>query len=258
VQRIQCHPPGIHHPHPDITLTHAAHTPTSPRHHPDISRAPPPTPPLLLLATHHSPCAPPPPPRALSLLLLTPSAAWWATSLSTHVNPSPDVPPSTLHNPAPCPTPRPHPHPPRQRGLVGDIIKRFEARGYTLKGLKLINVERGLAEKHYADLSSKPFFPALVDYIIRWGGGGSGWRGGWGAIACISLCSPCWSTSSQRGLAVGGGWVGRGLLPVSHVLSRADACPNSPPVRTSPHPTPPHPTPPHPTPHTPLSAAALW
>lgn len=59
-----------------------------------------------------------------------------------------------------------HPQPDGvQRGLVGEVIKRFEQRGYTLKGLKLLNVERSLAEKHYADLSSKPFFPALVDYI---------------------------------------------------------------------------------------------
>lgn len=53
-----------------------------------------------------------------------------------------------------------------QRGLVGDIIKRFEQRGYTLKGLKMMNVERSLAEAHYADLSSKPFFAGLVDYIV--------------------------------------------------------------------------------------------
>ncbi|KXZ51664.1 hypothetical protein GPECTOR_11g117 [Gonium pectorale] len=53
-----------------------------------------------------------------------------------------------------------------QRGLVGEIIKRFEQRGYALKGLKIMNVQRHLAEKHYEDLSSKPFFPALVDYII--------------------------------------------------------------------------------------------
>ncbi|KIZ07861.1 nucleoside-diphosphate kinase [Monoraphidium neglectum] len=53
-----------------------------------------------------------------------------------------------------------------QRGLVGEIIKRFEQRGYTLRALKLQSVERAQAEKHYADLSSKPFFPALVDYII--------------------------------------------------------------------------------------------
>eukprot|EP00195_Chlamydomonas_chlamydogama_P013650 CAMPEP_0202893572 /NCGR_PEP_ID=MMETSP1392-20130828/3125_1 /ASSEMBLY_ACC=CAM_ASM_000868 /TAXON_ID=225041 /ORGANISM="Chlamydomonas chlamydogama, Strain SAG 11-48b" /LENGTH=142 /DNA_ID=CAMNT_0049577949 /DNA_START=102 /DNA_END=530 /DNA_ORIENTATION=+ len=53
-----------------------------------------------------------------------------------------------------------------QRGLVGEIIARFEKRGFTLRGLKIINVERSLAEKHYADLSAKPFFGALVDYII--------------------------------------------------------------------------------------------
>mmetsp|Transcript_11066 Transcript_11066/g.24907 ORF Transcript_11066/g.24907 Transcript_11066/m.24907 type:complete len:158 (-) Transcript_11066:1126-1599(-) len=53
-----------------------------------------------------------------------------------------------------------------QRNLVGEIIKRFEAKGYKLVGLKMLMVDRGLAEKHYADLSSKPFFSALVDYII--------------------------------------------------------------------------------------------
>ena len=45
--------------------------------------------------------------------------------------------------------------------------RRFEQRGYTLKGLKLLIVERSLAEKHYEDLSHKPFFGALVDYICR-------------------------------------------------------------------------------------------
>lgn len=52
-----------------------------------------------------------------------------------------------------------------QRGLVGEVIKRFEQRGYKLVGLKMMNVERSLAENHYADLSSKPFFAGLVDYI---------------------------------------------------------------------------------------------
>lgn len=53
-----------------------------------------------------------------------------------------------------------------QRGLVAEVIKRFEQRGFTLKGLKLMNVPRHLAEKHYEDLSARPFFPALVDYIV--------------------------------------------------------------------------------------------
>ncbi|CAK9149408.1 unnamed protein product [Ilex paraguariensis] len=53
-----------------------------------------------------------------------------------------------------------------QRGLIGEIIGRFEKKGFTLKGLKFTTVDRSFAEKHYADLSAKPFFPGLVDYII--------------------------------------------------------------------------------------------
>ncbi|XP_072962916.1 nucleoside diphosphate kinase 1 [Typha angustifolia] len=53
-----------------------------------------------------------------------------------------------------------------QRGLVGEVIGRFEKKGFYLKGMKLMSVEKSFAEKHYADLASKPFFPGLVDYII--------------------------------------------------------------------------------------------
>ncbi|KAI4302837.1 hypothetical protein MLD38_038538 [Melastoma candidum] len=53
-----------------------------------------------------------------------------------------------------------------QRGLIGEIISRFEKKGFSLKGLKLISVDRGFAERHYADLSAKPFFNGLVEYII--------------------------------------------------------------------------------------------
>ena len=53
-----------------------------------------------------------------------------------------------------------------QRGLVGEIISRFEKKGFYLKGLKMLNVEQSFAEKHYEDLATKPFFGKLVDYII--------------------------------------------------------------------------------------------
>ena len=53
-----------------------------------------------------------------------------------------------------------------QRGLVGQIIQRFETKGFFLRGMKMMSVEKAHAEKHYADLSSKPFFNDLVDYII--------------------------------------------------------------------------------------------
>ncbi|XP_076941244.1 nucleoside diphosphate kinase 2, chloroplastic-like [Bidens hawaiensis] len=52
-----------------------------------------------------------------------------------------------------------------QRGLVGEIISRFEKKGFKLKGLKLFQCPKELAEEHYKDLSSKPFFPKLISYI---------------------------------------------------------------------------------------------
>ena len=52
-----------------------------------------------------------------------------------------------------------------QRGLVGAIIARFETKGFYLRGVKMMSVTKQHAEKHYADLSSKPFFGDLVDYM---------------------------------------------------------------------------------------------
>lgn len=52
-----------------------------------------------------------------------------------------------------------------QRGLVGEIIRRFEAKGFTLVGLKLMKVSRELAEQHYDVHREKKFFAGLVDFI---------------------------------------------------------------------------------------------
>jgi len=52
-----------------------------------------------------------------------------------------------------------------QRGLVGEIIRRFEAKGFTLVGLKLMRVSKELAEKHYDVHRERPFFPSLVAFI---------------------------------------------------------------------------------------------
>lgn len=46
-----------------------------------------------------------------------------------------------------------------QRGLVGDIIARFEKRGYKLVGLKLVWPTLEMAQNHYKDLAKKPFYP---------------------------------------------------------------------------------------------------
>jgi nucleoside-diphosphate kinase len=52
-----------------------------------------------------------------------------------------------------------------QRLLAGRILARYEERGLKLVGLKLVRVERELAERHYAAHREKPFFGGLVDFI---------------------------------------------------------------------------------------------
>jgi nucleoside-diphosphate kinase len=54
-----------------------------------------------------------------------------------------------------------------QRNLVGEIIQRFEKRGYKLVAIKSLVPSRDLAEKHYGDLKAKPFFNGLVDYMTN-------------------------------------------------------------------------------------------
>ena len=54
-----------------------------------------------------------------------------------------------------------------QRGLVGEIISRFERKGFKMVGLKMFQCPKELAEEHYKDLSSKPFFPDLVHVLLQ-------------------------------------------------------------------------------------------
>ena len=52
-----------------------------------------------------------------------------------------------------------------QRGLTGEILARFEKRGFKLVALKMLTVSNELAEEHYAEHKEKPFFPSLRDFI---------------------------------------------------------------------------------------------
>nr|XP_030140820.3 nucleoside diphosphate kinase, mitochondrial isoform X2 [Taeniopygia guttata] len=52
-----------------------------------------------------------------------------------------------------------------QRRLLGDIIQRFERRGFKLVAMKLLQADRRLVEQHYEQLRLKPFYPALVAYM---------------------------------------------------------------------------------------------
>lgn len=52
-----------------------------------------------------------------------------------------------------------------ERRLAGEILARLERRGFKLRAAKLVRVDAGLAEEHYAEHSEKPFFGELVEFI---------------------------------------------------------------------------------------------
>ncbi|WP_026486874.1 nucleoside-diphosphate kinase [Caldanaerobius polysaccharolyticus] len=52
-----------------------------------------------------------------------------------------------------------------RRGLVGEIIKRYEQKGLRIVAAKLIQADRETAEQHYSELKSRSFFNELIDYI---------------------------------------------------------------------------------------------
>ena len=52
-----------------------------------------------------------------------------------------------------------------QRGLTGEILGRFERKGFKIVGLKMLHVSKELAKEHYAHLVSKPFYPDLEKFM---------------------------------------------------------------------------------------------
>ena len=52
-----------------------------------------------------------------------------------------------------------------QRNLIGEIVSRFESKGFTLVGAKLMQINQELAEQHYGEHKERPFFGELVDFI---------------------------------------------------------------------------------------------
>lgn len=52
-----------------------------------------------------------------------------------------------------------------ERGLVGEVISRFEAKGMTLQRMRMLDVTEDIARRHYAEHVEKPFFPELLSFI---------------------------------------------------------------------------------------------
>ncbi len=52
-----------------------------------------------------------------------------------------------------------------QRALIGDVVARFEKKGFQLVGAKLMSISTELAQEHYGEHKERPFFGELVDFI---------------------------------------------------------------------------------------------
>lgn len=52
-----------------------------------------------------------------------------------------------------------------KRGLVGEVVRRLEQKGFRIVGMKLMQIPRETAEKHYGEHQGKPFFEGLVSFI---------------------------------------------------------------------------------------------
>lgn len=52
-----------------------------------------------------------------------------------------------------------------QRGLIGEIIQRFEKKGFKVIGMKMTHLSSEMAEKHYAEHKGKPFYDGLIQFI---------------------------------------------------------------------------------------------
>jgi nucleoside-diphosphate kinase len=53
-----------------------------------------------------------------------------------------------------------------RRGLVGEVIARIESKGYTISALRMLQADRSLLERHYAEHQGKPFFEPLVEFMM--------------------------------------------------------------------------------------------
>jgi nucleoside-diphosphate kinase len=81
-----------------------------------------------------------------------------------------------------------------QRGLVGSIVSRFEAKGLRLVAAKLMMVSPDLAAKHYAEHEGKPFYPGLLKFVTSSPVFVMAWRG----VEAVAVCRKLIGSTNGR------------------------------------------------------------
>ncbi|AFY75836.1 MAG: nucleoside-diphosphate kinase [Hydrococcus sp. C42_A2020_068] len=110
-----------------------------------------------------------------------------------------------------------------QRNLVGEVIRRFEAKGFTLVGLKMMKVSRELAEQHYDVHRERPFFGSLVEFICSAPVVAMVWEGDGVVASARKLIGATNPLASEPGTIRGdfGVSIGRNLIHGSDAIETA-------------------------------------
>ncbi|NEO31848.1 MAG: nucleoside-diphosphate kinase [Symploca sp. SIO3C6] len=110
-----------------------------------------------------------------------------------------------------------------QRNLVGEVVRRFEVKGFTLVGLKLMNVSKELAEKHYDVHKERPFFAGLIKFITSGPVVAMVWEGEGVVASARKIIGATNPLSAEPGTIRGdyGVTVGRNLIHGSDAIETA-------------------------------------
>lgn len=111
-----------------------------------------------------------------------------------------------------------------QRGLVGEIIKRFEQKGFKLVAMKLVAPSKEHLEQHYSDLKEKKFFGGLISYMASGPVVGMVWEGKGAVVAGRKMLGATMPSDSDMGTIRGDFCieVGRNICHGSDTVENAE------------------------------------
>jgi nucleoside-diphosphate kinase len=105
------------------------------------------------------------------------------------------------------------------RGLVGEVITRFENKGLTLERVRRLTIDETLARTHYAEHVEKPFFPELLEFITS----GPVVAMEWSGESAVSVCRGIMGATDPKQAAPGTIRGDLGLLVTHNIVHGSDS-----------------------------------
>jgi nucleoside-diphosphate kinase len=105
------------------------------------------------------------------------------------------------------------------RGLVGEVIGRFESKGLVLENIRMLTIDAALARRHYEEHVDKPFFPELLEFITS----GPVVAMEWSGESAISVCRALMGATDPKQAAPGTIRGDYGLLVTNNIVHGSDA-----------------------------------